>query len=356
MQLVLGVDGGGTKTRAVLVDARGNLLGSCDGGPSNLQNVGEDGVRRVLRAVIEGTVRKAGTKIEAVGAIAMGAGGLDTDHDRRAYDRILDDLLPAGVQRVLVNDAIIALYSGTRGAPGVVIVAGTGSIVAGHDARGNEVRVGGWGYLGGDEGSAFDIGRSGLAAALQAEDGRGEFTLMGDLLCRRYGVDSVRNLLPMIHSYSTPQRLIASLALVVDEAAVQGDRLARSILKRAAGELIRAASTGLGRLGLTGADARVVLVGGVFCSDLVRSAVMEGMRERVPGVQVVVPEVEPVAGAVMIALRQLGRVLDDEVYRNLTLWASSPMNPVDKEEEVRTAGSRQAPSHRDGIVGHHTLG
>jgi N-acetylglucosamine kinase-like BadF-type ATPase len=172
MNCVLGLDGGGTKTKGVVCDERGHVLGSGTAGPSNYQVVSKEQVKASLAEAAARAIEAAGIERENVSAVCLGMAGLDSQTDYDVIWCLLQEIdLPGEVH--LVNDAVVALAGATAGRPGVVVNAGTGAIAFGVNERGESRRASGWGHILGDEGSGYDIGRRGIIASLRAHDGRG---------------------------------------------------------------------------------------------------------------------------------------------------------------------------------------
>src|SRR5688572_15481058 len=145
---VLGIDAGGTKTCCLLANERGDILAEARGGGANLQSAGELEVEKVLHGVMEQVLAD---RDERPAAICLGIAGVDRPDDAEAVQGIMRRIGHAS-KTLVVNDALVALVAGAGDNPGVVIVAGTGSIAYGRDAAGRAARAGGWGYLLGDEG------------------------------------------------------------------------------------------------------------------------------------------------------------------------------------------------------------
>src|SRR2546423_13077785 len=167
----LGVDGGGTKTHAVLLDEHERLLGEGFAGPSNPLRVGVASAAAAVREAIDGACDAAGVRRADIAACEVGLAGVRRSDLR---ERMRDSLTSLGISSLeVVTDADIALYGATNGAPGVVLIAGTGSICCGRNARGKRVCAGGWGPLAGDEGGGSWLGRRALQAVAQAAGTRG---------------------------------------------------------------------------------------------------------------------------------------------------------------------------------------
>jgi len=169
---VLGIDAGGTKTVCLLADAHGAILAEARGSGANLQASGELEVEKVLHDVMD---RALGERDVRPDAICLGIAGVDRARDAEAVRSIMRRI--GFKSRVLVvMTALVALTAGAGDDPGVVLIAGTGSIAYGRDGAGRAARAGGWGYLLGDEGGGFWIGRAALSAVVRQFDHRGPAT------------------------------------------------------------------------------------------------------------------------------------------------------------------------------------
>src|ERR671919_128842 len=179
---VLGIDAGGTKTVCYLADASGQIIGEGRGGGANLQAHGELEVEKVFHAVIDQAI---GEHAILPAAICLGVAGVDRAEDDRVV-RAIVRRLGFKSHALVVNDALVALIAGNGDEPGVVLISGTGSIAYGVNAAGYAARSGGWGYVLGDEGSGYWIGRSALAAAVREADGRGPKTRLTPLILEHF--------------------------------------------------------------------------------------------------------------------------------------------------------------------------
>src|SRR5262245_45625011 len=234
---VLGIDAGGTKTVCLLADDRGTILAAGRGPGANLHAAGELAVEKVLHEVMEEAL---GDRDITPAAICLGIAGVDREDEARTVRAIMRRI--GHKSRVLVvNDALIALVAGAQDAPGIVIIAGTGSIAYGRNAAGEAARAGGWGHMIGDEGSGYWIGREALAAVMRAADGRGPTTLLGAEILAHFGVDDESRLPRIVYDREQPRMSVAVLGPIVERAAELGDAVATRILERAADELVLAA-------------------------------------------------------------------------------------------------------------------
>lgn len=300
MRHVLGIDAGGTKTRALLADETGRVVGRGLGGGANLKTDGELEVEKVLHRVIEEAEAEAGTKPDA---IALGIAGADRPEDHALLRAILRRM--GFRQRVLVtNDAHIALVAGSPSRVGLALICGTGSIAWGQNAGGEIARAGGWGWHVGDEGSGFWIGVRAVRAALKASDGRGPLTALVRPLLDHFEMTGVEDIVRVVYAGDFPRHRIALFAPRVAEAAAEGDAAAREILEAAAAELAEAAQSVIRRLGLPGRPYDIVLSGGTFAAvPSLAEAVASLLRAPAASVRLLTDE--PAAGAVRLALEQL---------------------------------------------------
>jgi N-acetylglucosamine kinase-like BadF-type ATPase len=303
MTLFLGVDGGQTGTTALIGDETGRVLGAGSGGPCNHAAAAE-GRQKLVHAVgdsVAAARAQAGLNARGVRFAAACFGMSGGPRDKQA---ILREILPAAVV-VVTDDAVIALAGATAGEPGIVTIAGTGSIAFGRNAAGLTARVGGWGYIFGDEGGGFDIVRQALRAALRAEEGWGPPTALARALLDATGAADANETMHRFYTPDWPRSRVAALAPLVDEAAMAGDAVARDILRNAAQQLAVLTSSVRGQLWTAGEPARVAWTGGVFRSRILLERYRclvdldDGNR---PGP----PEYTPAAGALIEAYRAAG--------------------------------------------------
>lgn len=298
-----GVDGGGTKTRGVITDSQFRVLGEAVAGPSNPLRVGVDRAVEAVVQAIDGACAAVGIERSQVAAIGIGLGGVRHAHHHRATARALGCALSTEAF-VLVPDAEIALFGAMGGRPGIVVIAGTGSVACGMNARGEVAYSGGWGPTFGDEGSGYDIARRALMAAAADFDGRGRPTALTAQICHWFAVSSPVELLNIIYRHDQPGESpqIASLAQLVVEVAGQGDEMAREIVYEAGLELSRAVIAVIERLELQRASFRVAYVGSVFqAGELILPPLREAIKRIAPRATLAAPLYPPAIGAAMMA-------------------------------------------------------
>jgi N-acetylglucosamine kinase len=296
---VLGIDAGGTKTVCLLANERGEILAEARAAGANLQVMGELGVEKVLHRVMEETVGERDITPEA---ICLGIAGVDRPRDAQAVREIMRRI-GHKTRTVVVNDALVALVAGAGDHAGVVVVAGTGSIAYGRDTEGRAARAGGWGYLLGDEGGGFWIGRAALSAVVRQFDQRGPATLLTDQVLKQMHLSTPAELIHAIYDHGLQRHAIAGLAGVVQRASEAGDAVAGEILDRAASELAVAAASVVTRLAMRGDVFPTVLAGGIFKGiPSLAAGLTTRLAEVAPRSEVRQLEIEPAQGAVTLAL------------------------------------------------------
>jgi N-acetylglucosamine kinase-like BadF-type ATPase len=298
---VLGIDSGGTKTVCLLADERGSILSEGRGAGANLHTAGELSVEKVLHEVMEEAIGERGI---TAAAICLGIAGVDRDDEARTVRAIMRRIGQRS-RVVVVNDALIALVAGAGDAPGIVIIAGTGSIVYGKNQAGEAARAGGWGHMIGDEGSGYWIGREALAAVMRGADGRGPATgLTGDVL-DHFSIADVSRLPRIVYDREQPRMSVAAIGPLVQRASEQGDAVATRILERAADELVLGVRSVATRLEMRGDSFTCYLAGGAFRAvPWLAEELPRRLGEVAPRCQVEVLDREPAAGAVWLALAE----------------------------------------------------
>jgi N-acetylglucosamine kinase-like BadF-type ATPase len=301
-RLYLGIDGGQSSTKALLADETGKVIGRGNGGPCN--HAGSDeGRAKFLSAVgdcLRQAYHEAGVESSSLrfASVCLGLSGGSEDKEAFTREIIASD------RYKLTHDAEIALLGGTAGEPGIIIIAGTGSIAFGRNAQMQTARAGGWGHIFGDEGGGFDLARQALRRALQYEEGWGPPTVLHKVLLEVSGTGTANALLH--HFYNHFDRTqIATYAKLVTHAAEHGDEVALEVLQNAARDLCGYVSGVYRQLFANKETVPIVHVGGVFQSD----ALLDLLRERVKSAlqcPLLRPRFSPVAGALLEAMRQDG--------------------------------------------------
>lgn len=259
----LGVDGGQSSTTALIGDETGRVLGAGRGGPCN--HVGGAEGRTKFIAAIRGCVGEALSQAGLPMELRFTAGCLGFSGGPADKDAIVAEILSID-KRMVTTDARIALTGATAGGPGIITIGGTGSISFGRSAEGKIARVGGWGYVFGDEGGAFDISRQAVRAALRMEEGWGPPTVLHAKLLEITAAHDANEVMHRFYTTEWPRPRVASVSRIVDEAAGAGDKIAEDILNVAAQQLA-AITAACRRLLFQPADhVFVARIGGVFKS------------------------------------------------------------------------------------------
>ena len=298
---VLGIDAGGTKTVCVLADAQGAIVAEGRGPGANLHSAGELAVEKVFHEVMETAI---GDRNITPAAICVGIAGVDREDEARTVAAIMRRI--ARQSRVIVvNDALVALVAGAGDAPGIVLIAGTGSIAYGRNAYGEAARAGGWGHIIGDEGSGYWIGREALAAVMRAADGRGPATSLTPEILAHFQVEDVSRLPRIVYDREVPRMSVAAVGPIVQHVVGQGDAVATRILECAAEELVLAARSVASKLEMRGDAFTFFLAGGVFkVVPWLADELKRRLIEVAPRCMVDVLDVEPAVGAVWLALAE----------------------------------------------------
>jgi len=297
----LGVDGGQSSTSALVGDESGRVLGVGHAGPSHYLGADENHAR--FNDAIGGAVRSASAAAGMTEA-HFAAACLGLSGGSAGKEALVREIVTAEHYSI-TNDAVIALLGATAGDPGVIAIAGTGSIAYGRNEEGRTARAGGWGYMFGDEGGAFDLVRQSVRAALRHEEGWGHSTALREALLQATGAVSVNGLLHLFYTPAYPRAKIASYAQLVDEAATNGDATAREILHTAAQALATIVAAVRRQLFDRGKPARTSYIGGVFRSAILRERFAK-LVELESGAPVRPPAYGPAAGALIAAYRLAG--------------------------------------------------
>jgi N-acetylglucosamine kinase-like BadF-type ATPase len=306
--LILGVDGGGTGTSTWLARADGSVLGRGKAGPSNITAIGADAALAALALSIRAAFHDSGLDVCPVEVACLGIAGFDRDEDRALLRRWAEGTALAR-RLILVNDGDLVLAAGTPEGWGVALISGTGSIAVGRDRDGRKSRCGGWGFVLGDEGSAFAVAVAGLRRVAHRADGREPIAPEADALSRRIfqalNVSGPGDLVGAIYSGGFDRARVASLAPAVVEAAAEDPAIARDILEPAGYELAEMVAGVARNLGWNGGRLPLALAGSFLLGcPTVSGVLLNRLSDRGFVVEAkTVPR--PVEGALVLARREL---------------------------------------------------
>jgi glucosamine kinase len=296
--IFLGIDGGGTKTSCVIGDET-SVLGSGTAAGSNVVRLGEAKAREALSAAIRQACVAANITPAQIERTCVGLAGAGRPEISQLVRRLLAELVSGEIE--VVGDMVIALQAAFGSGPGVMVIAGTGSMAYGRNASGNTLRAGGWGFSVFDEGSGHWIGRSAVAAIMRNFDETGdENSVLLDNVKKTWGLTTREQLILAANASPSPD--LPGLLAAVVSAADSGDAVARSVLTQAGTELARLAKIVIRRLFSDGAKVPVAMSGGVFSNcALVRQVFYNSLRSEYPDCPVNSTMVEAVRGALELA-------------------------------------------------------
>ncbi|SEQ68780.1 N-acetylglucosamine kinase [Piscibacillus halophilus] len=315
MSLVIGIDGGGTKTKAVMADQKGHIYAVATSGATNPNSVSHSQLKKNIQSLFNCLQDVHPDEFEQVDFCFAGMAGVGEASSKNQLHDIFTEIVQAyKFEYKLYNDGINALFAGTLGEPGIVQIAGTGTITYGLNSLGEFHRVGGWGYLFDDQASGYDLGKQALSYVFQAYDGRGSQTILEHILLNHFQVRAVPDLIPTIYAHEKPRELIASISQLVFEAYDSGDFVAGKIILEASEQYIKNINTLLKRAFQDELPSLISLAGGLFNrSDVFIPLIQKKINRSIPIQKV---RLEPVAGAVIAALKEIGQLIDSEFEQN----------------------------------------
>ncbi len=304
--LVLGIDGGGTHTVAFLAESgTGRVIGRGTSGPSNIQAVGVEAALRELDAAVASAFQDAKLARSQVAAACLGLAGVDLT-EGLGIIRQWADSISLAEKIAVANDATLLFAAGTPEGWGLAVIAGTGSIAFTLDRNGKDGRAGGWGYLLGDEGSAWQLGLQGLRAACRAADNAGPKTKLLDVFLAKLDTCDPRDFIPAVYRGVWDRATIAGLAPLVVEAAEVGDEVAHKLVVHQVTELARTAVTAVDANGLPRLGLPIAVAGGLIVrSEFYRRLFVEALRGFGVHPGCVQPVEEPALGAIIMALKMI---------------------------------------------------
>ncbi|MFO1450730.1 MAG: BadF/BadG/BcrA/BcrD ATPase family protein [Opitutaceae bacterium] len=318
MHWFIGIDGGGTHTRALIVNGEGQVLGLGKAGSSNYHTVG---ITRATQALAEAVAaaRSAGHVHGLASGAFLGLAGVRTAADHLAFREPLADLgLVKSPERVgLDHDLRIALAGGCGDQPGIVVIAGTGSAAYGRDRQAVTAQAGGWGWLIDDQGGGTWFALQGLKAVMEATDGRGPRTKLEPAIFAELGVTSARDAMLWTMRPDTARSQLAALAPVILAAAEDGDKVAVALMREGAHQLARMAAALDEPLDFGGGSIPVVPAGGLLSNPSYLEAFRAALNQTGHPFQLVKNPAPPIAGAAFLAADLGGMPLSPEARRKL---------------------------------------
>lgn len=316
---VLGIDGGGTKTQAVIVDDHGRLCGTGLGGPSNYDDVGVDITRASIRQAVDAARQMADLPPTPFAAAFLGMAGVVSPTDRAIMQEMAHSLGLASPETIGVDhDCRIALAGGLSGRPGLVQIAGTGSSTFGLNGASVGWRSGGWGQLISDEGSSYWLGVEAMRATVSTFDGRIDHTALLEKVQAHLELAHINDIMHRIYVTGLSRAEVAALAPLVIEAAGEGDDVALELIDRGAQELAECVLAVAKRLGFTTGPCELAMVGGLFrAGDIFVQPFKKAVLTPLPHCRLMPAELPPVLGAGVLSLQILNIAIDESVTQAL---------------------------------------
>jgi N-acetylglucosamine kinase-like BadF-type ATPase len=311
--LVLAIDGGQTATKSLVARLDGTVIGAGLAGPSDHFHI-EGGVeknRRAIHGAIDSALSAGGANPADVAAVALGLTGAPPRGDQNpvVHEIVREVLAPQ--QITVVPDYVTNLAGASGGEPGVVLIAGGGAIGYGITSDEREAIAGGYGFLLGDEGSAFNIGLKAIAAAARAADRRAEPTVLQAIVEEHFAIPTMRQITRIVYRAGFSREQISLLSPKVAQVARDGDGPARNIMEYAGTELALTALGVIRQLFSSGTTVGVYLTGGVFTAGpVVLDPFRATLRNGWPTAEAFEPRFPPAVGGLILAARSLGVTVD----------------------------------------------
>lgn len=316
---IIGIDGGGTKTKGVLAHQSGEVLTTATVGASNPNLVDASTLlsrfKQLFRELKEGYEQE----FLQVRRLFAGISGCGHPLARKNVQETIQEAIEQPMEITIDHDAIIALFSGTLGEAGIVQISGTGSITFGVNVQGERGRVGGWGHLLGEVGSGYSLGSRALKAIFDAYDGLGEKTILTELILNHFEKNEVPDLVHPVYRLHQYKDKIATLSKIVAQAADQKDAVAQRLLKQNATEMAESIQCLINRLFPNDSgDLAIVLTGGLFHRFDLFKPLLEAELDHL-NIRLILPQMDPAGGAVAAALKEEGQTIQEnfvETYIN----------------------------------------
>jgi len=303
MEYFIGIDGGGSRSRLVAIDKSKKIIARAEGGSTNITSESYDGVFASIKNLLDDFCTDTGVSLKNCQSLYIGSAGASTGENASLLEKIFRDIGIKGKIKV-TNDAELVLMAATGGEPGIILIAGTGSVGYAIDKEGITHRAGGWGHLIDDGGSGYRIGMDAIKAVLEEHDGRGDKTVLTGMVAEFFKQENPAQILSYIYGNTFHKSEIAKLAVLVEEAAGVGDTVATAIEAQAAKDLIALASALIHRAQLFAHT--IVLSGGIILHNKNIRHIFEAAIGKVFSDMHIVPMRESAElGAAHIAFRNM---------------------------------------------------
>ena len=301
MNFIVGIDGGGTKTKCVFADESGKPVLELSGGPANFLSIGNDKAAANIVSLVKSGLSKLDASFENILIIMAGISGAGRKLHAEMLMEALLKRLPEGFTNIFVeSDARAALEGALGGEPGAVLIAGTGSVIFGKDKAGRLHRAGGFGRVIGDEGSGYSIGVKTLRAVAGTLDGRSKPDEMFDQFRTIFHIDNEDDLISLVHN---PGFDASSIALFTIRCAGGDVKTAQQILASEAGELVKQVKAIKGKM--KEVPLKLAMIGSLVENDNYYSSLVKSKLSTIKGIELTIRKAPPEMGAVIMALNLL---------------------------------------------------
>ncbi|MCL2572163.1 MAG: hypothetical protein FWE11_07135 [Defluviitaleaceae bacterium] len=301
MQYFIGIDGGGSRSRLVAIDKNKNVIARCEGDTTNIAAETYSGVFGNIKNLLGEFCTAAAASLDNCKSLYIGSAGASTGENAKLLENIFRDIGVGGKIKV-TNDAELALLAATQEEPGIIIIAGTGSVGYAIDKEGTTHRAGGWGHLIDDGGSGYRIGMDAIKATLMELDGRGAKTILTSMVTGFFKQTEPAQILSYIYGNSFHKSKIAKIAVLVEEAANQGDSTAIAIEAQAARDLIAITQSLIHKTQLF--SHNIVLSGGIILHNKnIRTMFEAAIYKSFPNMQIIPMSESAELGAAHIAFK-----------------------------------------------------
>jgi N-acetylglucosamine kinase-like BadF-type ATPase len=308
MGYYLGIDGGGSKTEALMSDENGFIIKAVKGGASNPHFTGREAALDALRHVI--TMAIEDIDVAVLRKVAVCISGVKT------YRSEISEMIGIDKERVaFYTDELNTFIGALAKDYGVIVLAGTGSFAMGKDKDGRECIIGGWGPIIGDPGSGYWIALRALRTAAMEYDGLSGHTALTDKIKEYYGIESINELKRVVSMDN-----VSPVAALVKEAAQEKDEQAIAIVRETARQLAQMAGAVIDRLKIDDGDYSLALTGGISnFGQLLMPCFVDTIRANYHNINIVEPLFPPAIGAVMLAMKEDGICWDENILNNLKI-------------------------------------
>lgn len=299
MRYFMGIDGGATKTKAVIINESSQIVAAVIGGPVNYHQGGEKKTKKNLEEVTNNALISARLTINNLSFVVIGLAGFDTRIDKDNLTRLAQDSFGGGLKEKMevVSDVEIAFKSCIDIDYGIVIISGTGANCFGKGKNGEMAWAGDWGWLLGDQSSGFALGLGALKRTIRDFDGRGEKTVLTKLVLKRLNMKEASELVHWVYKKDIPVAEVAGLAPLVFQAYKMNDLVAQSLVNKTVAEMAISIETVAKKVHLVSEEFTIGLVGGVFKEKIVVELLDKRIQQVLLKAMLVLPKMEPALAA-----------------------------------------------------------